>query len=345
MIVQKPNSNKKSFKFLSVGLFVFIFLSIETSQNIAHANMFTNAFESIKTFINKDKNETLAVRNDEEVVLRTYDTSSASSGSKGEMLKSSVGLLRADFEEEVPQNDSISVYEVKKGDTIGDIAKLYNVSKNTIIWANDLKGKNIKEGDSILILPVSGVKYTVKKGDTLKSIAKKHKAETESISDFNSLAVGESLNIGDELIIPDGEIVDEAPVKKPAASIKAKAKRYLVSNTAGYYMRPLIGGVKTQGIHGQNAVDIATPKGSPLLAAADGVVLAAKSSGYNGGYGMIVIISHPNGTQTIYAHMSSLNVSAGDRVIQGQVIGASGNSGKSTGPHLHFEIRGAENPF
>ena len=185
----------------------------------------------------------------------------------------------------------------------------------------------------------------MKKGDTIKSVAKKYKADIENISDFNSLAMGDSLEIGDEIIIPDGEMVDEAPVKKPLTSVKIKVKRYLVSNTAGYYMRPLIGGVKTQGIHGHNAVDIGVSLGTPLLAAANGVILAAKETGYNGGYGKVVIISHPNGTQTVYAHMSNINVSAGDKVLQGQVIGASGNSGKSTGPHLHFEIRGAENPF
>ncbi len=307
--------------------------------------MFASAFLSIKTFISKDKSESYIARNDDEVVLRAYDTSTVTPSLKDGTLKSSVGLLRADFEEEVPQNDSISVYEVKKGDTIGDIAKLYDVSKNTIIWANDLKGKSIKEGDSILILPVSGVKYTVKKGDTLKSIAKKYKAETENISEFNSITSAEGLNIGDEIIIPDGEIVDESPIKKPVSGVKTKIKRYLVSNTAGYYMRPLIGGIKTQGIHGHNAVDIGASVGTPLLAAANGVILAAKETGYNGGYGKVVIISHPNGTQTVYAHMSNVNVSAGDKVLQGQVIGASGNSGKSTGPHLHFEIRGAENPF
>ncbi len=307
--------------------------------------MFTSAFLSIKTLISKDKSYNVITRNDDEVVLRAYDTSTITPASKDGTLKSSVGLMRADFEEEVPQNDSISVYEVKKGDTIGDIAKLYDVSKNTIIWANDLKGKSIKEGDSILILPVSGVKYTVKKGDTLKTIAKKYKADVENISDFNSLAMGDGLEIGDEIIIPDGEIVDEAPIKKPIISVKAKVKRYLVSNTAGYYMRPLIGGTKTQGIHGHNAVDIGVSVGTPLLAAADGVILAAKETGYNGGYGKMVIISHPNGTQTVYGHMNNINVSAGDRVVQGQVIGGSGNSGKSTGPHLHFEIRGAENPF
>jgi murein DD-endopeptidase MepM/ murein hydrolase activator NlpD len=74
-------------------------------------------------------------------------------------------------------------------------------------------------------------------------------------------------------------------------------------------------------------------------------VLIADDYGYNGGYGQYVVISHDNGTQTLYAHMSSVSVSVGQRVFQGQVIGTLGNSGRSTGPHVHFEVRGAKNPF
>ena len=87
------------------------------------------------------------------------------------------------------------------------------------------------------------------------------------------------------------------------------------------------------------------PIGSSLFASADGTVLIAKSTGWNGGYGQYVVIKHPNNTQTLYAHMSSVSVSVGQSVKKGQTIGLSGNTGRSTGPHLHFEIRGAKNPF
>lgn len=110
-------------------------------------------------------------------------------------------------------------------------------------------------------------------------------------------------------------------------------------------MRPLRGGVKSQGIHGYNGIDIAAPVGTPILASADGAVILARTSGYNGGYGLYVVIKHNNGTQTLYAHMSRVNVSVGQTVTQGEVIGAVGNTGRSTGPHIHFEVRGARNPF
>ncbi len=98
-------------------------------------------------------------------------------------------------------------------------------------------------------------------------------------------------------------------------------------------------------MHGNNGVDIAAPLGTPVVASAGGTVIIARSSGWNGGYGLYVVISHSNGTQTLYAHLSSVNVSVGDSVSKGQVIGKVGNTGKSTGPHLHFEVRGARNPF
>jgi len=105
----------------------------------------------------------------------------------------------------------------------------------------------------------------------------------------------------------------------------------------------LEGGIKTQGLHGYNAIDIGTPVGTTLYAAAAGQIIIAKHSGWNGGYGKYVVISHNNGTQTVYGHMSQVIVDEGETVAQGQVIGLSGNTGHSTGPHVHFEIRGAYN--
>jgi murein DD-endopeptidase MepM/ murein hydrolase activator NlpD len=110
-------------------------------------------------------------------------------------------------------------------------------------------------------------------------------------------------------------------------------------------MRPIVGGVRTQGIHGYNAVDLAAPVGTSLMAAASGEVIIAKVGGYNGGYGSYVVIRHGNGSQTLYAHMSRVDARVGQVVSQGEVIGAVGSTGRSTGSHVHFEIRGAANPF
>ncbi|MEK9185596.1 MAG: M23 family metallopeptidase, partial [Patescibacteria group bacterium] len=98
-------------------------------------------------------------------------------------------------------------------------------------------------------------------------------------------------------------------------------------------------------IHGYNGIDIAAPLGTPIMASADGEVIVSRNSGWNGGYGIYIVIRHPNGTQTLYAHNNSNTVSVGDSVKQGETIGYVGRTGKVTGSHVHFEIRGAKNPF
>jgi murein DD-endopeptidase MepM/ murein hydrolase activator NlpD len=104
-------------------------------------------------------------------------------------------------------------------------------------------------------------------------------------------------------------------------------------------------GYRSQGIHGSNAIDIAAPEGTPIYASASGQILIVKGSGWNGGYGSYVVIEHSNGVQTLYAHNSKNVVGVGQWVEQGELIAYSGNTGRSTGPHLHFEVRGAKNPF
>jgi murein DD-endopeptidase MepM/ murein hydrolase activator NlpD len=112
-----------------------------------------------------------------------------------------------------------------------------------------------------------------------------------------------------------------------------------------YFLRPVIGGYISQGLHHNNAVDIAHTCGRRVMASAEGVVNTAWSDGWNGGYGKSVLVDHPNGTQTMYAHLSRVKVKAGDAVSRWTVIGKVGTTGQSTGCHLHFEVRGAKNPF
>ena len=233
----------------------------------------------------------------------------------------------------------ISVYVVRKGDTLGEIAEMFGVSTNTIVWANNIKASSIKEGQELVILPISGVRHVVKSGDTVKSLATKYKADFDEILSYNGLAADAKIKPGDIVVIPDGVIsATQTSLAKTSGS-----QTYPVYS--GFYLRPIVGGRKTQGIHGNNGVDLAAPTGTPILASADGKVIVSRAGGYNGGYGTYVVISHANGTQTLYAHMSKDNVSVGQSVEQGQVIGAVGSTGKSTGPHVHFEVRGAKNPF
>lgn len=241
-------------------------------------------------------------------------------------------------------NDRISLYTVHSGDTLEQIAKMYSVTPSTILWANDLtKGTALKEGQVLVILPISGIKYTVKKGDTLEKIATKYKGDKVEIALFNNMSAGDSLNVGDEIIIPDADgslAASQTTTKNTKTSTKSSGK-----DSSGYFMRPVVGGVRTQGIHGHNGIDIAASLGTPILAAADGTVVISKFGSWNGGYGNYVVIQHSNGTQTLYGHMSANLVSAGEKVTKGQAIGKMGNSGQSTGVHLHFEVRGGKNPF
>ena len=264
-----------------------------------------------------------------------------------ENLSATMGTLRVSTENiDFPTTDQISVYEVKKGDTLATVAKLFGVSKNTIIWANDLKSNNLTPGDTIVILPMTGIKHVVKDGDTVSSIAKKYKADADDIAKFNGIAKEADLNEGDIILVPEGEIaVVQSPTAKKANQKSKILNSYTNSAPSGFLIRPIIGGRKTQGIHGHNGIDLANTIGTPVMASADGRVILAKVGGYNGGYGNLIIIAHSNNIQTVYAHLSAVYVSAGQDVTQGTVIGALGNTGRSTGPHLHFEVRGAKNPF
>lgn len=236
-------------------------------------------------------------------------------------------------------SDQISVYVVREGDTLSQIAEMFSVSINTIRWANDMTGKStIHPGQTLVILPVTGIRHIVKKGDTVKSIAKKYKGDVDEILSYNGLEEDVVLAVGSEVIIPDGEI---AP--SPGSS-SGGSRSYSGPSYAGYYMRP-VNGVRSQGLHGHNGVDIAAPIGTPIYASADGEVIISQEGGWNGGYGSYVVIKHGNGTQTLYAHNSSNAVSVGQRVSQGDVVGYVGSTGRSTGAHVHFEVRGATNPF
>lgn len=243
-------------------------------------------------------------------------------------------------------SDQISLYVVREGDTLSQIAEMFDVSINTILWANEISdGSGISPGDTLVILPVSGVQHTVKKGETLLDIVKKYDADIEEVRNFNSISEETVLSVGDTLTIPNGEMHSKEETRQHSHSSQVAQTSSAQPHYSGYYRRPVNGGIRTQGHHGYNAIDIGAAPGTEILAAADGVVIVSKGYGWNGGYGKYIVIKHDNGTQTLYAHNSRNIVSVGQQVVQGQVIGYMGSTGKSTGPHVHFEVRGAANPF
>lgn len=236
----------------------------------------------------------------------------------------------------------ISIYTVREGDSLSEIAAMFDVTTNTIMWANNMDNPTISPGDELVILPIVGVRHVVKSGDTIDDIADKYDGDAAEILEFNQLASASAITPGETLIIPGGNLHRSTPDSAPAApSPVATTPRA----QGGYFSHPLPGGVRTQGIHGYNAVDLAAAAGTPIRAAASGEVIVARAGGWNGGYGTYLVLKHDNGTQTLYAHNSSNAVGVGAYVSTGEVIGYVGNTGRSTGPHLHFEVRGARNPF
>ncbi|MCD5382025.1 MAG: M23 family metallopeptidase [Candidatus Pacebacteria bacterium] len=242
------------------------------------------------------------------------------------------------------QNGEISVYVVREGDTLSQIAEMFGVTAKTVLWANDISDASlIQPGDDLIILPITGVRHVVKQGDTIGTIAKKYEGDVADILRYNQLASADEISIGDTVVIPGGEM--HAPTRSTSRVAKAPVKTSGRAAAASGFTHPVPGSVKTQGIHGYNAVDLAAPVGTPIRAAAAGQVIVAKNSGWNGGYGKYIVVKHPNGTQTLYAHNSRNAVGVGTTVAAGQTIGYVGSTGRSTGAHVHFEVRGARNPF
>jgi len=273
-----------------------------------------------------------------DIVVRNGSALVAEAGPEGGISK---------FTEGHTDGGQISIYIVREGDTLGKIAETFGVSTNTIKWANDIKrNSTINIGQKLVILPITGIKYTIKNGGTLRDVIKKHGGSIKEAAEYNGIGPDEDLTKGTVVIIPDGEIVTPKVAKRVVRRTTSYSSRSSRIDSTGYFVHPLNrAGTRTQGIHGYNAVDIGAKRGTAIIASASGNVILARASGWNGGYGLYTIIKHPNGTQTVYAHMSK-NISwVGQKVVQGQVIGYVGNTGRSTGPHLHFEIRGAKNPF
>jgi len=242
----------------------------------------------------------------------------------------------------------ITEYVVESGDTLSSIAKQFNISLDTLLWANDLSSSSLlKIGQKLVILPTSGVIYHVKNGDTLSGIATTYKSTTEKIIVFNNLSAEGDIYTGDILIVPDGvmpPVVVYAPPLVPLAS--------------SYFICPIAAPCRiTQGLHFYNAVDFSHGKcGEPIYAAAAGKVLKVKltssiSKWAFGGAGNTIAIQHPNSVVTSYGHVQTSFVEVGDHVSQGQIIALVGGaynmpgSGNSTGCHVHFAVSGAKNPF
>lgn len=240
--------------------------------------------------------------------------------------------------------DEIIPYTVQKGDTISSIAQKFGISEDTIKWENDLDSDAITIGDTLSILPVTGVAHKVAAGDTIYSIAKKYDINAQGIADFpfNDFANPQTFSLvtGQIVIVPDGVKPEEQV--KPQYTRQAFIATGPVTVTDAGFTWPVSGSLNQGYAWYHTGIDIGASVGVPVVSAQSGTVAQVFTSGWNGGYGTHVIISGDNGYSTLYAHMSGVNVSAGDRVSAGKsVVGWIGLTGRTTGAHLHFEVRSA----
>ncbi|ETB64070.1 TPA: M23 family peptidase [Candidatus Nomurabacteria bacterium] len=279
------------------------------------------------------------------------DMKNANDGSQmsiieGEALSSNGALFGSGIES--VSNGQMTEYIVKEGDTLSQIAEDFDVSQNTIRWENNLSGSTIKVGQKLNILPVTGVRHTVKKGDSLGKIASIYDADLEDMLVYNGLSKDSALAVGDIIYVPNGTKPSAVSSSSTKPSFSSSSSSSSSSAPSGYFIRPATGPITSP--YGSRwgsfhyGVDIGNKRGTPIVASASGVVTKVVNyckegaSSCGGRYGNYIVIDHPNGMKTKYAHLQSVSVSLGATVSQGEKIGTIGNTGRSTGPHLHFEV-------
>ncbi len=228
-------------------------------------------------------------------------------------------------------------YEIKPGESLASIAKKLGTSMDSLISLNSIDNAHfLKPGNKILVPNLDGVLYVVKKDDTLEKIAKKYKVQIDDILDYNEIEEDNAIMPGDIIFLPGASLTAEERAKA-LGYLFAKPVRGRFTSGFGIRIDPFTRG---RGYHA--GIDIAARYNTPIRAAKEGRVTF---TGWKGGYGLCVIIKHQMGYETVYGHLASITVKKGQYVNQGQIIGKMGNTGRSTGTHLHFEVRRYNKPI
>lgn len=225
---------------------------------------------------------------------------------------------------------SIQSYYVRPGDNLWKISRTYQVDLNTLMSINKLDQDSIlRVGQRLEIPGIQARIHIISRGETLWDIARHYNVDLGELQRLNSNKNVNNLKIGDQINLPgDTARVALSESLKPSRSIVSRFTWPIRGTITSPY------GWRSSGFH--HGLDIAGDLGDSVQAAAGGVV---SSTGYISLYGNTVIIDHFDGKQTLYAHLSQIKVKPGDRVARGAIIATVGSTGRSTGPHLHFEIR------
>ena len=236
---------------------------------------------------------------------------------------------------------STTIYEAKAGETVTSVARDFGLSVETVRYANNISGNSLSTGQKVKIPPVDGIYVAIQKNDTLLGIANKYKVQLSEIRKYNDLPEGQPIHAGNELLIP-GVVQSKPTATSTTGSAGSKQNIGNVPQflpKGGQFIWPTTSPTHfiSQGYRSYHrAVDLNRLNGWSIHAAAAGTV---KTYSMRGGYGNYIDIDHGNGFVTRYGHLSEFRVRTGDRVEQGQLLGIMGSTGRSTGPHLHFEIR------
>lgn len=250
----------------------------------------------------------------------------------------------SDPEKKTENVHKATVYTIQDGDTIASIAAKFDVSTNTVLWANGLSSNDIlKVGDHLTILPVTGVLHTVQSGDTISGIATRYDVKSDDIIKYNGLGDGSHLSIGQKVIVPDGDGSPQTPPSIVSSDTRlardaGNAPTPPPTKVAGSgFVWPTVSKHISQYFKwGHTGIDIDNRSRPPVYAAQNGTV---KFAGWLGAYGNLIIIDHGGGLTTYYAHLEKFYVSQGQQVNKGDAIAKMGSTGHSTGPHVHFEVR------
>jgi len=322
------------FGFITFVLFCLLFLNSDSLAKLDYVKVSSASFfKGASNLVNSDlffsQNKALALETPDLKIIQ--DNFLYGISTPRVLTTQTLGDI---FGESSQNKKEVVDYSVQPGDTIESIANAFNISSDTLIWANDLsRAAALKVGQTLVVPPVSGVIYVVKPQDTISDISKTYKAKADDIITFNNLSGEGDIFIGDILMIPGG-------------IMPSKALPFVQTQLAdNFFIYPAEGQI-SQGFHYYNAVDLANKCGTSIYAAAAGTVQRAVSNGgWNFGMGNYITILHSGGIATYYGHLLALFVRPQDHVNVGDRIALMGQTGNATGCHVHFQVMGARNPL
>jgi len=222
-----------------------------------------------------------------------------------------------------------SVYRVVRGDTLSDIADRYDLTLDTIVSFNDIQNaRSLRPGTLLKVPSISGILYAAKEGEEVGAIAAKQEISADRVIEANGL-MSERIESGRTLFLPDARLAS-FKLREISGDLFRWPARGWITTWYGWDKDPFTGARRFH-----NGLDIGVDTWTPVLAPMDGYV---SDTGYASGLGNYILLTHHAGWSSIYGHLQTISVKRGQRVSTGTRLGYSGNTGYSTGPHLHFSV-------